>query len=83
MTAIVRNTQKKPSHIFIKKAHSLGQSYVCLGLIKPSLWTNIGTCVHVQMRTCTSVSIEKTRLKEFFAMTEEEAEEFETGSNRL
>ena len=36
---------KKPSHIFIKKAHSLGQSYVCLGLIKPSLWTDIGTCV--------------------------------------
>ena len=36
---------KKPSHIFIKKAHSLGQSYVCLGLIKPNLWTNIGTCL--------------------------------------
>ena len=34
---------KSPSDIFIQKAHSLGQSFVCLGLIKPSLWINIGT----------------------------------------
>ena len=43
--AIVRNTQKSPSDIFIQKAHILRRNYVCLGLIKPSLWTNIGTCV--------------------------------------
>ena len=33
------------SIIFMEKAHSLGQTYVCPGLIKPSLGTDIGTCV--------------------------------------
>ena len=29
----------------------MGQSYVCLGLIKPSLWTNIETCVPRNLST--------------------------------
>ena len=37
--------QNKPKCNFYKKAHSLGQTYVCPGLIKPSLGTDICTCV--------------------------------------
>ena len=50
---------KKPSHIFIKKAHSLGQSYVCLGLIKPSLWTNIRKTLSPfeQLTHCPSLTV--------------------------
>ena len=44
-TTILKKCKITQSVIFMEKAHSLGQTYVCLSLIKPGLGTDIGTCV--------------------------------------